>query len=99
MLKQAFRFFIIGYRSILIVFLGVFLLTGCSKMDISRIRYNPGKQVYEYPLPGMRPVVLRTNDGKLVTNENFEQFIVELSLMGYRYPFDDRSELAGSPRQ
>jgi tetratricopeptide (TPR) repeat protein len=77
----------------------LFLFTGCAKLNVYRIQYNPDRQVYEYPLPGMAPATLRTNTGELVTEANFEQFITELSEMAFRYPFEKRMELANTPKE
>ena len=81
----------------LIVIIAIF--SGCARLDVSRIQYNPEKQVYEYPLPGLAPATLRTNSGELVTEDNFEQFITEMGEMNFNYPFDERMELANSPKQ
>ena len=87
-----------GFLFSLVLILGI-LLSGCSRLNVYRIKYNPDKKVYEYPLPGMPPATLRTNSGELVTEENFEQFIAELSHMDFKYPFDDRLELASVPKE
>jgi hypothetical protein len=73
--------------------------SGCARLNVYKIKYNPEKKVYEYPLPGMEPATLRTNSGELVTEENFEGFISELVQMDFRYPFNKRMELASSPKQ
>ncbi len=72
---------------------------GCARLNVYKIKYNPEKKVYEYPLPGMEPITLRTNSRELVTEENFEQFIGELAQMDFRYPFNERMELANSPKE
>lgn len=86
-------------RRVLLMLMAGILIQGCARLNISKVTYNPVKQVYEYSLPGMDPVVLRTNSGELVTEDNFETFMVEQSLMDYNYPFDDRAELAGPPKE
>jgi hypothetical protein len=81
------------------LFLIAFIFSACARLNVYKIRYNQEKEIYEYPLPGMKPAALRTNKGELVTEDNFEQFIGELAQMDFRYPFDERIELAGSPKE
>src|SRR5690606_26694181 len=98
MVTNSFRRPVIFRAVLLSIAVAAMFISGCSGMNMYKITYNPDRQVYEYPLPGMGPVTLRTNSGELVTEDNFEQFIVELSDMSFMYPFDDRIELAGSPK-
>jgi hypothetical protein len=70
------------------------ILSACSTLNPGRINYNQEKQVYEYPLPPMTPVALRTDNGKLVTNENYTEFVTQLTRRKYSYPFDQRMEIA-----
>ncbi|HZH72453.1 MAG TPA: hypothetical protein VFD91_08180 [Mariniphaga sp.] len=83
---------------LLIIIVILTVSAGCSRLNVARIQFNPEKKIYEYPLPGMPAIALRTNDGSLVTETNFDHFITELSLMDFRYPFDERAELAGPPK-
>ena len=84
-----------------ICFFAVLLVVfaGCARLNVYRIQYNSEKEVYEYPLPGIPPAILRTNSGELVNEENFEQFITELGAMNSRYPFGERMELASIPKE
>ncbi len=84
---------------LLFVTMVLIIFSGCAKLDVYRIQYNPNKQIYEYPLPGLSSVALRTNSGELVTEENFEQFIAEMGERNFVYPFDERIEMANSPKQ
>ncbi len=75
------------------------VFTACSTLNPGKINYNPEKEVYEYPLPPLTPVVLRTDSGKLVTNENYNEFVAQMSNRNFRYPFDQRLEIANSLKQ
>jgi len=72
------------------------VFSACSTINPGRINYNQEKQVYEYPLPPMTPVALRTDSGKLVTNENYNEFVAQLSRRKFRYPLEQRMEIANS---
>ncbi len=85
-----------------IIFLHVFILISgpsCKTIKLDRISYNEEKHFYEYPVEGNRVVPLRNSRGELITNQNFNNFIVELELMKYRYPFEERMEQANSLRE
>jgi hypothetical protein len=79
---------------LLVALLTVF--SACSTLNPAKINYNQEKQIYEYPIPPMAPVALRTDSGKLVTNENYTEFVAQLSRRNFRYPLDQRIEIANS---
>lgn len=86
-----------GHR-LLVLFAGLLVFSACSTLDPSRINYNRDKQVYEYPLPAVQPIVLRNDSGMLVTNDNYTEFIKQMSQRGFRYPFESRIEVANTIR-
>lgn len=81
-------------RRILLIPLLVILISGCSKISIEHITYNKEAQLYEYPVTRHKSVRLRNENGKLIDNFNYNDFIVELLENKSRYPFEEREEAA-----
>jgi hypothetical protein len=77
----------------------IFVVPACTTINPGRITYNQEKQVYEYPIPPLTPVVLRNDRGSLVTNENYTEFVTQLSRQRYKYPFDQRMEIANALKE
>jgi hypothetical protein len=68
--------------------------SGCSKINMEHITYNKEAQLYEYPVSRHKSVWLRNENDELVTNSNYNDFIVELLENKGRYPFEERQEAA-----
>jgi hypothetical protein len=94
MKKSLLKSVIKGVSVLLPVVILSFFISGCANLSINRIHYNQEKEYYEYPVLGNPPIPLRNNSGELVTKENFESFLTELSALNFRYPFDERMEQA-----
>jgi hypothetical protein len=75
------------------------VFSACSTLNPGKIHYNQEKQVYEYPLPPLKPVILRNDSSRLVTNDNYTEFVAQLSRRNFRYPFDQRLEIANSIKE
>jgi hypothetical protein len=88
-----------SWFTLFILFLTLLVFPGCATLDPGKISYNHRKQLYEYPLPVIKPVILRTDSSKLVTEDNYNHFISELSLRSFKYPFETRIEIANSLKE
>lgn len=78
---------IVFFISVLVLY-----LTGCSVVRPEKIIYDPDTRLYKYPLGTNEMIYLRNDEGKLVTRENFQEFIMELAGRNYYYPFDQYVE-------
>jgi len=81
-------------RGILLILLFGILISGCSKISIENITYNKEAQLYEYPVNRHKSIKLRNENGELVDNSNYDDFIVELLDKKRRYPYEKRLEVA-----
>ncbi len=75
------------------------LISGCSRISIEHITYNKEAQLYEYPVARNTQIRLRNENGELIDNSNYDDFIVELMDNNRHYPFEERLEKAESLKE